>query len=99
MFSPKFTDLNSPTRILVGPGPGMTHPRVTRVLGAPTLGHLDPEFLKIYGEEQDLLRHVFQTKNEWTFALSGTGTAGMEAALANLIEPGDKVLACIHGYF
>ena len=99
MVSPKFTDLNYPSRILLGPGPGMTHPRVMRVLGAPTLGHLDPELLRIYGEEQALLRYVFQTQNEWTFALSGTGTAGMEAALANLIEPGDPVLACIHGYF
>ena len=50
-------------------------------------------------EEQELLRYVFQTKNAWTFVLSGTGTAGMEAALTNLIEPGDQVLACIHGYF
>ncbi|SRR5581483_1756754 len=99
MTTPRFPDLNPPTRILLGPGPGMTHPRVVRALSAPTLGHLDPELLKIYGEEQELLRYVFQTKNEWTFALSGTGTSGMEAALTNLIEPGDSVLACIHGYF
>jgi alanine-glyoxylate transaminase/serine-glyoxylate transaminase/serine-pyruvate transaminase len=77
----------------------MPHPRVMRALGSPTLGHLDPELLRIFAEEQELLRYVFQTKNDWTFALSGTGTAGMEAALANLIEPGDSVLACIHGYF
>jgi alanine-glyoxylate transaminase/serine-glyoxylate transaminase/serine-pyruvate transaminase len=77
----------------------MPHPRVVRALGAPTLGHLDPDLLRVFREEQDLLRHVFQTKNDWTFALSGTGTAGMEAALANLIEPGDAVLACVHGYF
>jgi alanine-glyoxylate transaminase/serine-glyoxylate transaminase/serine-pyruvate transaminase len=94
-----FADLNPPTRILLGPGPGMPHPRVVRALGAPTLGHLDPVLLQIYAEEQALLRRVFQTANEWTFAVSGTGTAGMEAALANLIEPGDEVLACIHGYF
>jgi len=99
MTAPIFTDLNPPSRILLGPGPGMTHPRVLRALSAPTLGHLDPVLLKIYGEEQELLRYVFQTKNEWTFALSGTGTSGMEAALTNLIEPGDLVLACIHGYF
>jgi len=77
----------------------MPHPRVVRAMIAPTLGHLDPELLRLYAEEQELLRYVFQTKNEWTFALSGTGTAGMEAALANLIEPGDAVLACVHGYF
>ena len=77
----------------------MPHPRVVRALGAPTLGHLDPELLQIYQQEQELLRYVFQTRNAWTFVLSGTGTAGMEAALTNLLEPGDPVLACIHGYF
>jgi len=77
----------------------MPHPRVIRALGAPTLGHLDPELLKIFKEEQELLRYIFQTKNTWTFVLSGTGTAGMEASLTNLIEPGDIILACIHGYF
>lgn len=99
MTAPKFSDLNPPTRILLGPGPGMTHPRVMRALTAPTLGHLDPELLKIYAEEQELLRYLFQTKNEWTFALSGTGTSGMESALTNLIERGDDVLSCIQGYF
>ena len=87
------------TRILLGPGPSMAHPRVMRALGAPTVGHLDPELLTLYAEEQDLLRTLFQTKNEWTFALSGTGTSGMEAALVNLLEPGDEVLIAIHGYF
>jgi len=93
---PKF---DPSTRVLLGPGPSMTHPRVMRALSAPTVGHLDPEFLALYAEEQDLLRTVFQTKNEWTFALSGTGTSGMEAALVNLVEPGDEVLVAIHGYF
>ena len=99
MHAPVLPTLNPPTRVLLGPGPGMPHPRVIRALGAPTLGHLDPELLRIFAEEQQLLRYVFQTENEWTFALSGTGTAGMESALANLIEPEDRVLACIHGYF
>ena len=99
MLVTDFTPVDPPTRILMGPGPGMPHPRVVRALGAPTLGHLDPELLKVFSEEQALLRHVFQTTNDWTFALSGTGTAGMEAALANLIEPGDAVLACVNGYF
>jgi alanine-glyoxylate transaminase / serine-glyoxylate transaminase / serine-pyruvate transaminase len=93
---PKF---DPSARILLGPGPSMTHPRVIRALGAPTVGHLDPELLALYMEEQDLLRTVFQTQNEWTFALSGTGTSGMEAALVNLVEPGDRVLVAIHGYF
>lgn len=99
MNAPYFQDLNTPTRILLGPGPGMPNPRVIRALGAPTLGHLDPELIKVFNEERELLRYVFQTNNPWTFVLSGTGTAGMEAALTNLIEPEDKVLACIHGYF
>lgn len=99
MNAPSTPQLNPSTRILLGPGPGMPHPRVVRALTAPTLGHLDPELLEIYRFEQELLRYVFQTANPWTFALSGTGTSGMEAALANLIEPGDAVLACIHGYF
>jgi len=86
-------------RILLGPGPSMPHPRVIRALSAPTVGHLDPELLALYADEQDLLRTVFQTKNEWTFALSGTGTSGMEAALVNLIEPGDEILVAIHGFF
>lgn len=93
---PKF---DPSARVLLGPGPSMTHPRVIRALSAPTVGHLDPELLALYAEEQELLRTVFQTKNEWTFALSGTGTSGMEAALVNLIEPGDEVLIAIHGYF
>ena len=91
--------LNHGPRILLGPGPAMTSPRVMRALTTPTVGHLDPDLLKLYAEEQDLLRYAFQTKNEWTFALSGTGTSGMESALANLIEPGDNVLVAIHGYF
>jgi alanine-glyoxylate transaminase/serine-glyoxylate transaminase/serine-pyruvate transaminase len=66
---------------------------------SPTQGHLDPELLEVYRHEQELLRYVFQTENNWTFALSGTGTSGMEAALANMLEPGDPTLSCIHGYF
>lgn len=88
-----------PARILLGPGPSMTHPRVLQALSGPTIGHLDPSLLDLYAREQTLLRRVFQTENEWTFALSGTGTSGMEAALANLIEAGDAVLVAIHGYF
>lgn len=95
-IQPKF---DPSARVLLGPGPSMTHPRVMRALSAPTIGHLDPELLALYAEEQELLRAVFQTDNEWTFALSGTGTSGMEAALVNLIEPGDEVLVAVHGYF
>lgn len=96
---PAYPKFDPSARVLLGPGPSMTHPRVIRALSAPTVGHLDPELLALYAEEQDLLRTVFQTENEWTFALSGTGTSGMEAALVNLVEPGDEVLIAIHGYF
>ncbi len=99
MTGPIFPILNPPSRVLLGPGPGMPHPRVLRAMGLPTLGHLDPVLLHLFAEEQELLRYVFQTRNEWTFALSGTGTSGMEAAVANMVEPGDAVLCCIHGYF
>ena len=99
MTVPPDPDLNPSTRILLGPGPSMASPRVLRALASPPVGHLDPDLLEIYAEEQELLRYAFQTQNEWTFALSGTGTSGMESALANLIEPDDPVLIAIHGYF
>lgn len=99
MSKKQYKDLNPHTRILLGPGPGMVAPRVIRAMTAPPVGHLDPDLLEIYKEEQELLRYVFQTENEWTFSLSGTGTSGMEAALTNLIEPGDNVLVAIIGYF
>jgi alanine-glyoxylate transaminase/serine-glyoxylate transaminase/serine-pyruvate transaminase len=94
-----FHEINSPQRILLGPGPSNVDPRVLRVMTTPPIGHLDPYLLKLYGEEQQLLKLTFKTGNEWTFALSGTGTSGMEAALANLVEPGESVLIAINGYF
>jgi alanine-glyoxylate transaminase/serine-glyoxylate transaminase/serine-pyruvate transaminase len=99
MTTPTYPEVNPPERLLLGPGPSMTDPRVLRAMGRGTIGHLDPYLLQLYAEEQEMLRLVFQTKNEWTFALSGTGTSGMEAALANLIVPGDAVLVAIHGFF
>ncbi len=93
---PKF---DPSTRVLFGTRTQYGPPACHAALSAPTVGHLDPELLALYAEEQDLLRTVFQTQNEWTFALSGTGTSGMEAALVNLVEPGDEVLIAIHGYF
>jgi alanine-glyoxylate transaminase / serine-glyoxylate transaminase / serine-pyruvate transaminase len=94
-----FSDLNVSVRILLGPGPSMVSPRVLRAMATPLLGHLDPEFLKIMEDEQKLLRRVFQTQNELTLAIPGTGSAGMEAALCNFIEPGDAVLVCVMGFF
>ncbi len=92
-------DLNPPTRILMGPGPSNVHPRVLRAMSTPLVGHLDPYFLQIMEETQELLRHTFRTKNEYTIPVSGTGSAAMEAAFANVVEPGDTVLVPTNGYF
>ena len=94
-----FKDLDTAPRILLGPGPSMVSPRVLRAMATPLLGHLDPQFLEIMDEEQRLLRYVFQTDNELTIAIPGTGSAGMEAALCNFIEPGDRILVGVIGYF
>ena len=93
------TAFNPPTRILMGPGPSGANPRVLRAMTAPILGHLDPEFLKIMDECRAMLREVMRTTNEVTLATPGTGTSGMEAAVMNLVEPGDKVVVAICGYF
>jgi alanine-glyoxylate transaminase/serine-glyoxylate transaminase/serine-pyruvate transaminase len=94
-----YQDLNVTPRILLGPGPSMVAPRVLNAMSSPTIGHLDPEFLTVMKEVQEMLRFVFQTENEMTVPISGTGSAGMEAALSNFIEPGDKVLVAVLGYF
>jgi alanine-glyoxylate transaminase/serine-glyoxylate transaminase/serine-pyruvate transaminase len=94
-----FTDLNTSTRILLGPGPSLASPRVLRAMTTPLLGHLDPEFLNLMSQEQQLLRSVFQTNNQLTLAIQGTGSAGMETALCNFIEPGDCVLIAVMGFF
>jgi len=94
-----YTDLNTPERILLGPGPSMVQSRVLVAMAHPLLGHLDPKFVELMKEVQELLRYAFQTKNQITFPVSGTGSAAMEASLANLIEPGDPVLICVNGYF
>ncbi|MCC7447272.1 MAG: alanine--glyoxylate aminotransferase family protein [Anaerolineae bacterium] len=94
-----YHDLNLPTRWLHGPGPSDTHPRVLRVMATPAVGYTDPVFIQMLNEEQELLRGVFQTRNPLTLPVSGTGTSGMEACIANLVEPGDKVLVCVNGYF
>ena len=94
-----YTDLNTSERILLGPGPSTAHPRVLRAMAQPLVGHLDPQFLKVMDETQELLRFVFQTENELTLPISATGSAGMEAALCNFIEPGDEVLVGVIGYF
>jgi alanine-glyoxylate transaminase/serine-glyoxylate transaminase/serine-pyruvate transaminase len=94
-----FPELQNPTRFLLGPGPSMVHPRVLRAMASPLVGHLDPYFLEIMVRTQALLRYVFETENQLTIPISGTGSAAMEAAVANMVEPGDQVLICINGYF
>src|SRR3990172_11945119 len=86
-------------RVLLGPGPAMVHPRVTAAMAAPLLGHLDPDFLELMDRTQHLLRYVFQTDNRLTLPISGTGSAGMEATVASMVEPGDPILVCVNGYF
>ena len=96
---PHLGELSPPSRLLLGPGPSMVSPRVLRAMSTPLVGHLDPEFLDIMREVQTQLRVVFQTRNPFTIALSGTGSAGMEAALVNLIEPGDSAIVGVNGLF
>lgn len=86
-------------RILMGPGPGNPYPEVMMALTRPVLGHLDPEFVALMDEISERLRAVWQTSNDLTFALSGTGSAGMEAAFVNVVNPGDIVVVGVNGVF
>lgn len=88
-----------PQRVLLGPGPSAVSAQVLSALAAPTIGHLDPKFLQVMDETQTMLRDVFQTRNRLTIPVSGTGSAGMEACVVNLIEPGDRFLVCVNGVF
>lgn len=88
-----------PERILLGPGPSDVPSRILSALAAPTIGHLDPQYLAIMDETRQMLREVFGTRNEMTMAVSGTGSAGMECCVVNLIEPGDEMIVCVNGVF
>ncbi len=88
-----------PEKILLGPGPTPVESRILRAMSEPTLGHLDRDFVALMDETRELLRFVYQTKNDLTVAMSGTGSAGMETACVNMIERGDKVIVCSHGVF
>jgi alanine-glyoxylate transaminase / serine-glyoxylate transaminase / serine-pyruvate transaminase len=96
---PSIPEFHPPRRILLGPGPSPVDDRVTRAMTAPVLGHLDPLFLKCMDDIQVLLRYVFETQNRLTIPISGTGSAGMEATVASLLEPGDEIVVCVNGYF
>jgi len=91
--------IQPPRRTLMGPGPSDVSASVLAAMGAPTVGHLDPYFLKIMDEVQNMLRTIFHTTNELTLAVSGTGSAGMETCVVNLLEPGDKIVVCTNGVF
>ena len=90
---------NPKFRLLLGAGPSNPDPRVLRALSEPTLGHLDPDFIAIMDETAHLLRYVFQTKNQLTIPISATGSGGMETAVVNSVEAGDKVIVCTAGFF
>ncbi|MFB6137523.1 MAG: alanine--glyoxylate aminotransferase family protein [Halobacteriaceae archaeon] len=99
MDRPDVDELTPPNRTLMGPGPSEVHPRVLRAMSTPLIGHLDPAFVELMDEVQELLRYTFRTDNQWTIPVSGTGSAAMEAAIGNLVEPGDTYLAPTNGYF
>ncbi len=92
-------DFHAPRRLLLGPGPSAVHPRVLRAMSTPLIGHLDPLFLAVMNDIQTLLRRVFVTTHPFTIAVSGTGSAGMEAAIVNIVEPGDRVAVGVNGVF
>ena len=88
-----------PVRTLMGPGPSDVSPRVLEAMARPTIGHLDPVFVHLMDEIKELMQYAFQTKNRLTLPVSAPGSAGMEAAFVNLVEPGDKVIVCQNGVF
>lgn len=87
------------SRILMGPGPSDAHPSVLKAMSTPLIGHLDPQFITTMDEIRSMTQQILRTKNEMTFAISAPGSAGMEACLVNLLEPGDDAVICVHGVF
>ncbi len=95
----RLAPLAVPERLLLGPGPSNASPQVIAAMNHQPIGHLDPAYLAMMDEVQDLLRYTWQTTNPLTYAVAGTGSAAMEATLANGVEPGDRVLVAVKGYF
>jgi len=95
----QFRDIEPGQRILMGPGPSDVPARVLQAMSAPCIGHLDPYFLTVMDETQQLLRFLFQTENALTIPVSGTGSAGMETCFVNLLEPADEAVICVNGVF
>jgi len=98
-MSAKFTVYNPPRRTLMGPGPSNVAPRVLLAMAQPTIGHLDPWFLQLMDEVAEQLREVFGTRNPLTVPISATGSAGMETAFVNVLEPGDTAIIGVNGVF
>ncbi|MDX2250088.1 MAG: alanine--glyoxylate aminotransferase family protein [Bacteroidia bacterium] len=94
-----YKELNTHTRVLMGPGPSEVHPRVLKAMATPLVGHLDPDFLAIMDDIKGMVQTTFQTQNALTFVVSAPGSAGMETCLVNLLEPGDEAIICVHGVF
>ena len=94
-----FSPLQPPRRYLFGPGPTMVDPRVYTALAKPIVGHLDPYFIQVMGDVQQLVKMAYGTSDGATLVISGTGSAGMEAAVANFVEPGSKIAIFANGYF
>ncbi len=95
----RFNRITPSERVLMGPGPSDVSARVLQAISAPTIGHLDPEYLAIMDETRGMMRRLFRTRHEMTMAISGTGSAGMECCVVNLIEPGDEMIVCVNGVF
>ncbi|WP_455198524.1 pyridoxal-phosphate-dependent aminotransferase family protein [Kaarinaea lacus] len=97
--APNVSSFIPPVRTLMGPGPSDVHPRILNAMSRPTIGHLDPLFVAMMDEMKSLLQYAFQTGNELTIPVSAPGSAGMETAFVNLVEPGDTVIVCQNGVF
>jgi len=95
----QYSEFLPPNRLLMGAGPSNVHPRVLQSMTSSLLGHLDPVFLQVMDDVRGMLREVFITENAATLPISGTGTAGMEAAMVNVLEPGDTIILATNGYF
>jgi alanine-glyoxylate transaminase/serine-glyoxylate transaminase/serine-pyruvate transaminase len=91
--------LNISPRILLGPGPSDVHPRILTAMTTPVVSHVDPQYVQVMNDTQALLRDAYQTRNGLTFPMSATGMAGMETCVVNLVEPGDRVVVCVKGFF
>ena len=99
MTVPYMNELRPTPRLLLGPGPSTVHPRVLQAMTLPIVGHLDPEFFQVMDDVSEMLRSIYHTANPMTFPISSTGTGGMEAACANILEHGDTMVVCRNGYF